>query len=60
MLFLATRLRAEGARVPESRRFSREQIEAWIVEDEVDLLRFKAGACGFSLTQAWVQQVSGY
>ncbi len=34
MLFLAARLRAEGARLPEPRRFSREQIQAWIAEDE--------------------------
>jgi hypothetical protein len=44
MLFLATRLRIEGARVPQPRAFSREQIEAWTVEDEADLQRFKVGA----------------
>jgi hypothetical protein len=44
LLFLATRLRAEGARLPEPRQFSREQMEGWIKEDEADLRRFKQGA----------------
>jgi len=43
MLFLATRLRMEGARVPEPRRYTREQIVAWIAEDEADLKRFQEG-----------------
>ncbi len=41
MLFLAARLRADGARWPEPRKFTREQIEQWIVEDEAELRRFK-------------------
>ena len=41
MLFLAARLRAEGARLPEPRKFSRQQIETWIAEDEAELRRFK-------------------
>jgi len=41
MLFLAVRLRAEGARLPEPRKFSREQIESWITEDEAELRRFQ-------------------
>ena len=41
MLFLGAQLRAEGARLPEPRRFSREQIESWIAEDETDLRRFR-------------------
>ena len=44
LLFLATRLREEGARTPEPRRFSREQMEAWIAEDEGELRRFREGA----------------
>jgi hypothetical protein len=44
MLFLAARLRASGARMPEPRKFSREQINDWIAEDEVELRRFKDGA----------------
>lgn len=30
MLFLAARLRAQGAQMPEPRKFSREQTAAWI------------------------------
>ena len=41
LLFLAARLRAAGARLPEPRKFSRAQISAWITEDEADLERFK-------------------
>jgi hypothetical protein len=44
MLFLAARLRAEGARLPEPRTFSPEQIATWVTEDEADLRRFKDGA----------------
>ena len=38
-LFLASRLRAVGARLPEPRQFNNEQIEKWIAEDEADLQR---------------------
>ncbi|MBI2928333.1 MAG: hypothetical protein HYY24_21905 [Verrucomicrobia bacterium] len=41
MLFLAARLRAGGARLPEPRKFTREQIEQWIAEDEAEMRRFK-------------------
>jgi hypothetical protein len=41
MLFLAARLRAEGARAPEPRKYSREQIQSWLAEDEAELKRFK-------------------
>jgi hypothetical protein len=41
LLFLAARLRAEGARLPEPRKFSSEQIAGWIAEDEADLERLK-------------------
>ena len=44
ILFLATRLRSAGARLPEPRQFSREQVDAWIAEDEADLQRFHRGA----------------
>ncbi len=44
ILFLAARLRATGARLPEPRQFSREQVESWIAEDEADLQRFQRGA----------------
>jgi hypothetical protein len=43
MLFLAARLRTEGARMPEPRKFSREQMAGWIAEDEADLRRFREG-----------------
>jgi hypothetical protein len=41
MLFLGARLRAERARLPETRRFSREQVQSWVAEDEADLKRFR-------------------
>jgi hypothetical protein len=41
MLFLATRLRSAGARMPEPRKYSREQIETWMAEDEAELREFK-------------------
>ncbi len=41
LLFLAARLRAGGARLPEPRKFSREQIAGWIADDEADLERLK-------------------
>ena len=44
ILFLAARLRAAGARLPEPRQFSRDQVEAWITEDEADMQRFQRGA----------------
>ena len=37
LLFLATRLRAAGATMPEPRQLSREEIEEWIAEDEADM-----------------------
>lgn len=41
MLFLAMRLRADGARPPEPRQFPREQIDRWVAEDEAELRRFE-------------------
>jgi hypothetical protein len=43
MLFLATRMRAQGLQMPEPRRFSREQMAGWIAEDEADMRRFEQG-----------------
>ena len=40
MLFLATRLRGQGIKMPEPRKFSREQMAGWIAEDEADMRRF--------------------
>lgn len=39
MLFLASRLRAEGAPLPEPRTFTPEEMARWIDEDEVDMRR---------------------
>ena len=44
LLFLAAQLRAAGARLPEPRKFPREQVERWIAEDEVEMQRFQRGA----------------
>ena len=41
LLFLAARLRAPGARPPEPRKFSKEQMAAWIAEDEDDMRRLR-------------------
>jgi hypothetical protein len=43
LLFLATRLRAEGIRRPVPRKFSREQMDVWIKEDQADMKRFREG-----------------
>jgi hypothetical protein len=43
LLFLAARIRATRPELPEPRRFSREQIGAWIAEDEDDMRRFREG-----------------
>jgi len=43
LLFLATRLRAQGANPPQPREFSREQIADWIARDETDMKRFREG-----------------
>lgn len=41
-LFLAARLRSTG-QLPTPREFSREQIEAWIADDEEGMRRFQEG-----------------
>jgi hypothetical protein len=41
MLFLASRLRAEGAILPERRVFSADEMARWIEEDEADLRRLR-------------------
>jgi hypothetical protein len=43
MLFLATRMREQGTQLPEPRKFSRDQMAAWIAEDEADMRRFEQG-----------------
>ena len=43
-LFLAARLRAAGsAELPPPRKFSREQMDAWIRDDEEGMRRFREG-----------------
>jgi hypothetical protein len=41
MLFLASRLRSQGAKLPEPLKFSREEMAGWIAEDEADMRRFQ-------------------
>jgi len=41
-LFLAARLRGAG-QLPPPREFSREQIEAWIADDDKGMRRFREG-----------------
>jgi hypothetical protein len=41
LLFLAARLRAQGAEAPQPRKFSREQIAGWISQDEADMQKFR-------------------
>ena len=42
-MFLATRLRAQGAELPNPRKFSREQMSGWIAQDKADKQRFREG-----------------
>jgi len=44
ILFLAARLRADGAQMPPPRRFTKDQMTAWVEEDEADMERFQPGA----------------
>jgi hypothetical protein len=44
LLYLATSLRGTGVKLPEPRKFTREQTNAWIAEDEADMRRFREGA----------------
>lgn len=40
LLFLVARLREQAGDLPAPRKFSEEQLRAWITEDEADLERF--------------------
>ena len=44
LLFLATRLRGERLKLPPTRKFSREQIGAWIADDDAALKPFSQGS----------------
>jgi hypothetical protein len=43
LLFLAARLRAQGGKLPEPRRFSGDAVAGWVAEDEADMRRFRDG-----------------
>lgn len=42
LLFLATRLQASGQPLPPPRRFTREQVAAWVAADEAEWQRVQA------------------
>ena len=42
-LFLATRLRSSGAKLSAPREFTREQMDAWVADDEEGMRRFREG-----------------
>jgi hypothetical protein len=42
LFFLATRLKTEGKSLPPPRQFTREQVAAWVAEDEAGWKRFQA------------------
>ena len=42
ILFLATRLRRDGAEIPSPREFAASEIASWIAEDEADLKQFRS------------------
>lgn len=46
LLFLAARLRAQGGPLPTPRKFPRDQVNAWIAEDEAELRRFRDKKAG--------------
>jgi hypothetical protein len=43
LLFIAARLREQAGNLPPPRRFSGEQLRAWITEDEAEMQRFRDG-----------------
>ena len=43
LIFLTTRLRAQGAKLPEPRKFSQDQVQSWIAKDEADMRKFQEG-----------------
>ncbi len=44
ILFLAARLRADGAQMPAPRHFTKEEMAGWVAEDEADMERLRRGA----------------
>jgi len=43
LLFLAARLRAQIGQLPAPRKFSREQLNAWIADDDAEMGRLRDG-----------------
>jgi hypothetical protein len=43
ILFLASRLRSEGALLPEPRTLTPDEMAGWIEEDEADMRRLRKG-----------------
>lgn len=43
LLFLAARLRSQGGQMPSARRFTPDQMKAWIAADEADMKRPSGG-----------------
>jgi hypothetical protein len=43
LLFIAEQLRTQRAPLPEPRRFSRQQVDEWVAEDEAEGKRFREG-----------------
>jgi hypothetical protein len=41
LLYVAARLREQAGELPPPRKFSHEQLSAWIAEDEADMQRFR-------------------
>jgi hypothetical protein len=41
LLFLAARLREQSGQLPAPRKFSREQLNSWIAQDEAEMQRFR-------------------
>ena len=41
LLFLAARLREGRGNLPEPRKFTKEEMDAWIAEDEADMRRLR-------------------
>jgi len=37
LIFIAAKLRSEGGPLPEPRKFTREQMDAWIADDVADM-----------------------
>lgn len=44
ILFLAARLRRSGVKLPPPRKFSVEQLAAWVAEDEAEMQRLREGS----------------